>query len=71
MVSTNSISPLPILYNITDTAPFFSDSPENALKEINFFFPNFNVDQWRLDVLEKFASKSYVYDLKNFIHKPV
>lgn len=60
-------------FGLTDTrnTTHGSDSPESAQREINFFFPDFSVEQWMEKEEPLFRSGQIRYDHKGQIHKPL
>ncbi|XP_015227075.1 PREDICTED: nucleoside diphosphate kinase 6 isoform X1 [Cyprinodon variegatus] len=60
-------------FGLTDTrnTTHGSDSIESALREIHFFFPDFNVEQW-IEKEEPFFRSGHIrYDDEDQIHKPL
>ncbi|KAK3093527.1 hypothetical protein FSP39_016795 [Pinctada imbricata] len=59
-------------YGLTDTrnATHGSDSEETAKREISFFFPEFDVDEWYKKEEVYFRQGSVKYCEENFVHKP-
>ncbi|XP_047492376.1 nucleoside diphosphate kinase 6-like isoform X1 [Penaeus chinensis] len=59
------------LYGLTDTrnSTHGSDSPETAAKEMDFFFPEFNREEWLESEGEKFRKGLITLDENNFIHR--
>ncbi|XP_068227192.1 nucleoside diphosphate kinase 6-like isoform X2 [Palaemon carinicauda] len=59
------------LYGLTDTrnSTHGSDAPETAAKEIGFFFPEFNIENWYKTEEPKFREGLVKLDEDNFIHK--
>ena len=41
------------------------------MKEINFFFPEFDFDKWNVDYRKKFIDGRYVFDLEDVVHRPI
>ncbi|XP_008396119.1 nucleoside diphosphate kinase 6 [Poecilia reticulata] len=60
-------------FGLTDTrnTTHGSDSPESAQREISFFFPDFNVEQWLKKEEPLFRSGRIQYDQQDQIHKPL
>lgn len=59
-------------YGLTDTrnSTHGSDSDETALKEMHFFFPEFNAEDWYSECEKHFLNKEMVYfDEDHDIHK--
>ena len=58
-------------FGLTDTrnSTHGSDSDETARKEINFFFPEFNVDDWFKENEANFLTKNIYFDEEHDIHK--
>lgn len=48
-----------------------SDSYETALREINFFFPDFDVKKWNREEQDKFLAGQFRFDEDQLLHKPV
>lgn len=61
------------MFGLTDTrnSTHGSDSPETAAKEIKFFFPEFNIEEWYKTDEYKFRKGLVQLDNINFIHKLV
>ncbi|UYV65162.1 NME6 [Cordylochernes scorpioides] len=59
-------------YGLTDTRNSFhgSDSPETVKKEVEFFFPEFNMEAWQGDQLSLFQSGQAVLDTSLWEHRP-
>ncbi|XP_046405383.1 nucleoside diphosphate kinase 6 [Ischnura elegans] len=59
------------LYGVTDTrnSAHGSDSEQSALREIHFFFPNFDIDNWRSNEECYFQSCQVKLKEKEFIHE--
>ncbi|KAF2360570.1 Nucleoside diphosphate kinase-like domain [Trinorchestia longiramus] len=60
-------------FGLTDTrnTTHGSDSPTTALKEMKLFFPEFDVDAWRVQEEPLLRSGSYILDEKAFVHRPL
>ena len=59
-------------FGLTDTrnSSHGSDSEATAEAEINFFFPEFDLEQWNKTDKEHFDAENVIFDRENFIHRP-
>lgn len=57
-------------FGLTDTrnSTHGSDSVESAKKEIKFYFPDFNIDQWYVNEEEAFRKGDVGYDEEKMVH---
>ncbi|XP_053385399.1 nucleoside diphosphate kinase 6-like [Mercenaria mercenaria] len=58
-------------FGLTDTrnSTHGSDSDENALKEMNFFFPEFDVADWYNECEKHFLTGDIYFDEEHDIHR--
>ena len=61
-----------MLFLIFSKLPFiylFVDSKESAAKEISYFFPEFNIDEWRRTMEPSFKSGELIFNETSKIHE--
>jgi len=60
-------------FGLTDTrnSTHGSDSDETAKREINFFFPEFNVEDWHKECEHDFLTKEVIYYEEHDIHRTI
>lgn len=58
---------------LTDTrnSSHGSDSEQTAAKEIQFFFPEFDIDTWTREERHSFQTGNVMFDSDHFVHRPV
>lgn len=58
-------------FGLTDTrnATHGSDSPDSARREIAFFFPDFNIDDWYKHCEEAFRNNEVRFDPERWVHR--
>jgi len=59
-------------FGLTDTrnCSHGSDSTDTASKEMDFFYPEFDREQWEQEEMAMFEKGNITFDFDNFIHKP-
>jgi len=59
-------------FGLTDTrnCSHGSDSADTASKEMEFFYPEFDRQQWEQGEMSMFEKGNINFDFDNFIHKP-